>query len=860
MRPIAPNLIVRCRLAMALMAACVASTLAPAKAADEPAAAISDEDARFFETRIRPLLATHCWKCHGEKKQEYGLRLDSRAAVLKGSDDGQVVIPGMAAKSKLVEAIRYAGDIKMPPEPDIKLADHQIEAVAAWIDRGMPWPTQPASETSLTGDALLAHARANHWAFQPVRHAPAATVKNEAWCAGPIDRYTLAALEAKGLAPSPPADRRTLIRRATFDLVGLPPTFDEVEDFVHEKSPDAYERLIDRLLSSPAFGERWGRHWLDVARYADTRGYAFGRERRFPYAYTYRDYVIGALNADLPYDRFVTEQLAADRLELGDDKRSLAALGFLTVGRRFDNQPDDMDDRIDTVTRGLLGLTAACARCHDHKYDPIPTEDYYSLYGVFASTVEPPEQPVIGKPAAVAAFAEFQKKLTEFKGELDAFVAKEQPALIDALRRKTPEYFVHLATNPQEQQADGRAMLLFGPDDLRPKVIDRWRRYIKRRAKPDHPEFGPWARLLKLPDELFAEQSTAVLAAVEADPAINPLVKKALASTPPKTKADVARVYGQLLCEVYDQRDAKDPPPGAVALRKILLEKETPTDVQRDELLELLDRKHVEQLEKLHKQLEHHQAHSQNAPPRAMMVVDAPKPFDPYVFVRGNQFRHGKPVPRQFLQVVAGPERKPFAQGSGRLELARAIASPQNPLTARVIANRLWMHHFGRPLVESPSDFGLRTSPPTHPELLDYLASELVVHNWSLKNLHRRMMLSATYRQASGHRPECAAADPENRLVWRANRRRLEFEALRDAVLAVAGRLESRIGGPPFDLMAQPAIGRRTVYALVDRQDLPNVLRVFDFASPDQSAAQRPQTTVPQQALFLLNGALVAEQ
>ena len=562
--------------------------------------------------------------------------------------------------------------------------------------------------------------RESHWAFRPVRRPELPRVRDTEWGTGAVDRFVLARLEAAALEPSRRADRVTLIRRATFDLTGLPPTPDEVADFADDRTPGAFAKVVDRLLDSPRYGERWGRHWLDVARYADTKGYAFQRERRYPFSYTYRDYVVRALNDDLPYDRFILEQLAADFLPESDDARVLAGLGFLTVGRKFNQRHLDIDDQIDVVTRGLMGLTVACARCHDHKYEEILTEDYYSLYGVFASSKEPDELPLIGNPEDSPGYDAYRRELAKLQKDVHEFLVKK------------------------------------------------------------HAE--------------------------------------------------------------YIQREG------------------VPADITLEQVTRHLDRADRNKYRELERKVDKHKVESESAPPRAMILVDLPEPSEPHVLVRGNPGRPGKAVPRQFLALLAGEDREPFTNGSGRLELARAIIDPENPLTARVMVNRVWMHHFGEPLVTTPSDFGVRSDSPSHPELLDYLAWSFMTGDWSLKRLHRQIMLSETYQQESVERPECARVDPENRLLWRMNRRPLEFEALRDSALALSGRVDLSVGGRPVNLLATPSSRRRTIYGFIDRQDLPNLLRVFDFASPDQSSARRPRTTVPQQALFLMNSSFIREQ
>jgi len=860
-----------------------------ADASDKPAtdsARPADPAAeQFFETRVRPLLASRCFGCHGEKKQESSLRLDSRQAVLTGGDNGRAVVVGKPAESPLVKAVRREGDVVMPPEDKDKLSAEEVGILEQWIAQGLAFPGGASSASSgvPTGEARFDYDRQNHWAYQPIRQPQEPQVKLSDWIARPLDRFVLARQEAAGLSPSPPADKYTLIRRATFDLTGLPPTATEVEAFVNDAAPDAYERLVDRLLESPRYGERWGRHWLDVARYGDSKGYAFARERRYPYAYTYRDWVIEAFNRDLPYDQFLLLQLAADRLPHEPNDPNLAALGLLTVGRKFNNRNDDLDDQVDVVTRGLMGLTVACARCHDHKYDAIPTEDYYSLYGVFANCREPDDLPMIGTPEQSAANEKFQQELQKRQRALDEFVAEKKREEEDRARRRVAAYLARVVTDGDDELLDKMPAFSIGRDDLRRRLIDRWKDYLRDKTGGEHAVFGPWHELLALADEGFADKATEVLARWEAKPEgtnsgqLNPLVKAALAAEPPASKLDVARVYGQLLEKTYAQSQQQDEADRDRSRRRgrrgrgdrqlspqeqllqVLLADGTPTDLPDDDLRRYFNRADRNRYSELKKKIEEHQVNSPAAPPRAMVVVDVDRPGDQRVLIRGNPRRPGETVPRHFLRILAGKDRSKFSDGSGRLDLARAIVDPANPLTARVIVNRVWMHHFGEPLVSTPSDFGVRSDPPTQPEVLDQLSRYLIDNGWSLKKLHRQIMLSATYQQASDDRPECRKSDPENRLLWRANRRRMGFEATRDALLYAAGRLDETRGGRPVDIV-DPKNRRRTVYGEVDRQDLPNLYRAFDFASPDQSSPRRPQTSVPQQALFLINSPFVAEQ
>ncbi|MGV3719794.1 MAG: PSD1 and planctomycete cytochrome C domain-containing protein [Actinomycetota bacterium] len=699
---------------MGLAAQSVVLYAAAAPAPPKPAAPapISREAEEFFEKRVRPVLVENCFSCHGTKSQFAGLRVDSLAAMLKGTDLGKTaLVPGDPAKSPLIQVLSHTGGVKMPPQGKLPAAD--IEALTAWVKMGAPWPGAGAAAAPAAADPL------KHWSFQPIRKARIPSVKAKAWVKNPIDSFVLAKLEAKGLQPAKAADRRSLIRRVTFDLTGLPPTTREISDFVADTAPNAWEKVVDRLLASPHYGERWGRKWLDVARYSDTLGYLVQpSERRYPYAYTYRDYVIRAFNEDKPYNQFVKEQLAADQLEL-KDRRDLAALGFLTVGSHFLNSRQEIiDDRIDVVTRGFQAMTVQCARCHDHKYDPIPTADYYSLYAVFDAANEPGELPKIGE----------------------------------------------------------------APD--------------------------------------------------------------------PKSAQAFEREYSELQKKIADMRAEK---------------------------------KDVGALERQAKALLITHAGS---PPRAMVLADNPNPGKQRIFLRGNPGTPGDEVPRQYLRAVEGPDRKPFTKGSGRLELAETLVAADNPLTSRVLVNRLWMGHFGRGLVATPSDFGLRGEAPTHPELLDWLATVFMSTRqsgngstdrtnidplspslidphgcgWSLKKLHRLMLLSNTYQQSSEGSAATVKADPENRLVGRFNRQRLDFEELRDAMLAVSGELDATLYGRSVNVVEDLKATRRTVYAFIDRQDLPTLLRTFDYPDANAHAGQRFSTIVPQQSLFLMNNAFVHDR
>ena len=660
-----------------------------------PAHSAEGDPIAYFEKHVRPIFVEKCQSCHGPKKQQGSLRVDSRKALLEGGDTGPALVVGKPDESLLVKAIRRQGKLKMPSREADKLLPAEVEAIATWVKMGAPWPAEKAVVVS-----TIAEVRKSHWAFRPVVKATPPATRDAAWAVTPVDRFILAKLEAKGLTPSPQADRVTIIRRLSFDLLGLPPSPEEVEAFVADARPDAYERLVETMLASPAYGERWGRHWLDVARYADTKGYVFTEERRYPFAFTYRDYVIDALNADLPYDEFILHQLAADRLFPGPDRRPLAAMGFLTLGRRFlNNTHDIIDDRIDVVTRGLMGLTVSCARCHDHKFDPIPTRDYYSLAGIYMGTnmSDAPLAPA----AEVKVFTEAQGKLKQSEDTL------------------------------KKAQTD---------------LKDRKGGFLG-----------------------VAVQTFAVRVGTE----------------------EVAK-----------------------------LKKEMPP-----------------------------------APPVAHVVSGNGPGMK--VYIRGNPATTGENAPKGFLQVLPSPA----AAGSNftRLDLANAIASKDNPLTARVIVNRAWAWHFGRGLVNTPSNFGALGDRPSHPELLDWLAVNFMRNGWSMKWLHKQIMTTATYQLESKPDLDNDKSDAANVYLWRGTRKRLDIEDWRDTLLAVSGNLDPKSGGPTFDLRDANA-KRRTVYAKVSRHELDGLLRLFDFPDANVTADKRTVTTVPQQQLFALNSDFMVSQ
>jgi hypothetical protein len=703
----------------------------------------------------------------------------------------------------------------------------------------------------------------SHWSFHPPQPVHPPAVRQTNWPRNEIDHFILARLESEGIAPPPPADPRTLIRRMSFDLTGLPPTLDEVNRFVSEPDRNvATTRLIDSLLASPSHGERWARHWLDLARYSDTKGYVYGREeRRFVHAPAYRDWVIRAFNTDLPYDRFLMLQIAADQL-VEPGSPDLVAMGFLTGGRRFLGVTHDIiDDRIDVVCRSTLGLTVSCARCHDHKYDPIPTEDYYSLYGVFRAADE----------RLVPLIESEDAELAKRRSKLRETMTLRRTEAGARLRSRAGEYLaaqLELHNYPEE----GFEQIL-GPDDLIPMSVRRWRDHLRQNRDELHPIFGVWHALMTpevLADPDYASRATVILQHLLGSSTVNPRIAAAFAS-PPSEAREVARRYGRVFNEVdaewqrllASSRETGVPPPtrladpAAEAIRQFLYAPDSPTVIPDTGIVNieyLLPTPVTEELWKLQSEVDRRWI--ELGTPTALMLTDRIDDPLPRVFRRGSPSQPGREIPRQFVSAISGPDRQPFQKGSGRLELAQAIASRDNPLTARVLVNRVWQHHFGNGLVRTPSDFGLRASEPSHPELLDWLAQQFMADGWSLKALHRRILSSATYQAVGGSGPE---SDPENRLLSRFPPRRLDLEQLRDAMLAVSGELDSNRSATSMELL-DPANRRRTLYALVDRQFLPGTFRTFDFANPDLHVAVRHETTVPQQGLFFLNGPFAAQR
>lgn len=712
------------------------------QAAPSADAALTPEQVAFFESKIRPVLATKCASCHSEDSEKVrgGLLVDSRDGLLRGGDSGPAIVPGNPDESLLIQAIRYGDDSpQMPPKG--KLPDEVIADFERWVNQGAPDPRTQAKGTAGHAGVDVEKGR-SFWSFQAPRKVEPPEVKDAAWPRGEIDRFVLAKLEEKGLRPVADADRPALIRRVTFDLIGLPPTPEQVKAFVDDQSPDAFARVVDGLLGSERFGERWGRHWLDVARYAESSGKV---NFAYPQAWRYRDWVIDAFNRDKPYDQFIREQIAGDLLPADDTRQRAAqviATGFLAIGSKAHNTLDrkqflvDLaDEQIDVTTQAFLGLTVACARCHDHKFDPIPQRDYYALSGIFQST-----QTCYGTLSGV-------------------------------IQSNNPSPLIELS-----EEAD--------PPSALPKLTEAGREALRKQL-----------------DEAIAARE---------------------AMSPQDRNFTTKGFLTNARISTLRYRLASYRPDGT---------------------------------------------------PRAfaMGVRDRDEPVDSPLYVRGELDQPAELVPRGFVQVISDGTPPPVSEGSGRRELADWLASRENPLTARVMVNRVWLHLFGRGLVPTPDNFGAAGQPPSHPELLDFLAVSFMDQGWSVKTLIRQIVLSRAYQLSTTVDDRNLEVDPDNALVWRMSPRRLEAEALRDAVLAISGRLVLK---PPAGTVvartgegfaglarafAQDAIDpHRSVYLPIVRDQLPESLALFDFADPSLVTSERAGTTVPAQALYLMNSPWIA--
>ncbi len=863
----------------------------------------------FFEKRVRPVLVERCYECHGEKKQKGGLRLDSAAAVLKGGDSGAVLVPGQPEKSLLIKVVSWSDpDLQMPPKN--KLPDAEIAALTEWVKRGAPDPrTNLQSQIS-----NFKSPPTNHWAYQPLKKSATPAIKDSSWPRTDIDRFIAARLDAKQIRPNPDADRATLLRRAYYDLIGLPPTPEQMDSFVNDKSPDAFARVVDRLLASPQFGERWGRHWLDVARYAESvtlRGFVFKE------AWRYRDYVIESFNEDLPFDQFIREQIAGDLLDsktISEKRRRMIATTFLALGNtnleeqdKAQLRMDIVDEQLDTIGKAMLAQTIGCARCHDHKFDPIPTRDYYAMAGILRNTTTVTNANVSGwlelplpvEPEQEKFFATheqqvaaMQKEIKSAKDAAKTLAGKNsepksgrdfQPAVVaasalpglvvDSAQAKAVGEWKHSQFSKHyigdgyvhdDLKGKGEKTLTFQPD------LKKAGRYEVRFAY----QHGT-TRATNVPVTVFhADGETTVLVNEQEAPVLDGRFVSlgqfrfegngfgsALVSnegTQGHVTADAVQFLPAEVAEVAaSTSDAKKKPAAKADTVNVSAE------------LKTLEAK----LKKLQE--------SGPKRPLVMSVREEEKIEDTFIHVRGSVHNLGAKAPRGFLQVatLGTPPLVPEKQ-SGRREFADWIASPSNPLTARVMVNRTWHWLFGAGLVRTTDNFGTMGEMPSHPELLDHLATQFIAQGWSVKKLVREIVLSRTYQLtsvAAGVNPQpsdlssraftgAATNDLENRLFWRANRRRLDAECIRDTMLSVSAQLSVERGGPSFKATQSADYGfnstesRRSVYVPAFRNALPEIFEAFDFADPSMVVGVRNVSTVAPQALFLMNHPFVREQ
>ena len=852
------------------------------------AATPSADSPDFFETRIRPLLATNCYSCHADS-QLGGLRVDSRESILKGGKSGPAMVPGDPDKSVLIRAVRQT-DPKLKMPMGGKLKSQEIDDLTAWVKAGAMWPAAPVTMKPVvnvkSGEYVITPEQRAFWSFQPLTKPQVPSPRDSKWAKTDIDRFVLAKLEQEGLQPVKTADKRTLIRRATLDVTGLPATFEEIEAFEKDDSPDAFVKVVDRLLASPQYGERWGRIWLDVARYGedDYRSLdPMGRGHNpYLFAYLYRDWVIKAFNDDMPYDLFVKAQLAGDLLEEKSRAKMLPALGFLGQGPWFyDNgaveitRADERHDRVDVVSRGFLGLTVGCARCHDHKYDPIPTKDYYSLAGVFLNTMYH-EYPLVPQ-SVVDEYKKREKEIEAREKLMGEFSSVESTQLGEALAFQAAKYMqaVWKITGDKKDEV----AVVADKDKLDYELLERW---IKFLAKPPthYPYLIKWQEMIKnkgtaAEAKKLAEEFQATLVAVmferhEIKEENEIIVAKALPGTKKKKPSNLPNEFvtnddfcpgcglelkslpiekTNLFTDVF-QRDLgeNDNPvlmpermkPGLLSFRGWGLERQL--SPERRAYIEGL-RADIETLRKA--QPPHF--------PYVHGVQEVEKPQELRISLRGSPFNLGDEAPRHFLSVL---EPVALARGSGRIDLAEQIV--KQPIAMRVMVNRVWRAHFGTGIVDTPSNFGVTGERPTNPELLEYLAQWFVENGMSVKKLHRELMLSSVYQLSDEQSKANYEKDAGNRFYWRANRHRMDAEQIRDSILMVADDLDPKIGGPSEDL--KPEGRRRTVYGKVSRYRLDDYLQLFDFPSPNLSAEKRFITTVPLQRLFFMNSDFVQQR
>ena len=824
----------------------------------------------YFETKIRPILVTKCQACHSAALRTAGLDLSSAEGFRKGGDSGALVQGSDPSESRLLRAVSYEGQIKMPPTGRLK--SEEISALQQWVQMGSPWPSEPAMATKKTKPVSDLTELRKFWSFQPVRKVAPPAVRDTDWVKNPIDAFILAKLEEKKLKPAPPADKVTLLRRATFDLTGLPPTEKEIRDFLADKSEDAFTRVIDRLIDSPRYGERWGRHWMDVARYADSTG--ADEDHRYPYAWRYRDYVIESFNRDIPYDRFIREQIAGDLLPADTpgevNVRGVVATGFLALGPKLIAEQDKVkmfydivDEQIDVTSRAFLGLTVACARCHDHKFDPISTQDYYSLASIFASSKQLVNieklvselyfAPLVPKDVA-DRYQAHQTQINDTQKEINDLLAEEGANYRDALAPRLADYMLAAGrvyrdgATPEEAAAERQ---------LDKAIVEKWADYLKPTAER-RAHLEPWYNASATArEEIAAEYRKNFIATATVRRQTLAKWREESAAAKAAGKEPPAAPKFQAGADRFFTEVASGKGPFA------LPEKE------RESVLSESGRVRLASLEGALKQLKDS---GPPEPPLACAIAEG-KITEQRVFVRGNPENQGELVPKRFPMVLASDWQPPITSGSGRSELADWLADPANPLPARVMANRIWQWHFGQGIVRTPSNFGIAGERPTHPELLDYLANSFIERGWSIKSMHRLLMSSNAYQMGSLVSPEALDHDADNALWSRFPARRLQMEEIRDGLLTLDGSLDLTMGGALLSgrgtdkefsddrksLNPDQSL-RRTVYLPLRRSNLPSVLTLFDFGDATTPGEGRSQTNVAPQALYMMNSDFVAKQ
>jgi cytochrome c553 len=825
----------------------------------------------LFEKRVRPVLVARCQSCHGGKQPRAGLDLTSAAGLARGADSGPVVDVKNPEESALLKAVGYLERIKMPPTG--KLAEAEIAALREWVRAGAPW----AGATATVAPASkppggYSRAQREFWSFRPLKRTAPPAVGNEAWVRTPVDRFILAKLEQHGLSPAREADKLTLLRRATLDLTGLPPTEGEIAAFLSDTAPDAYERVIERLLASPRYGEKWGRHWLDVARYADSTG--ADEDHRYVHSWRYRDYVIESFNRDVPYHQFIREQIAGDLLPppAGEavNRRGIIATGFLALGPKLIAEQDKVkmlydaiDEEIEVTGKAILGLTLACARCHDHKFDPISTKDYYALASIFASTrqfekIEGTVSKLLFVPLAdretAAAWESHQKRMEAKQQEIDQVVGEQARRYRDRLAPRMADYMVAARAVYAGKQAVEEVVAATG---LNRMVLERWVEYL-RPSRERRAHLEAWQEAA--PErwrEVAREYQEKFMATVRS---------REQAQAEWRKRADAAKSEG------------KQPPPAPVFFAgddRFFTEVTSgkgPLALPDKEREPVFAEDARRRYARLQAELKSMKENPPAEPPFACGVVEG-EVVEQAVFHRGNPEAKGEIVPKRFPLVLAGEEQPAIRQGSGRRELAEWLASESNALAQRVIVNRIWQWHFGEGLVRTPSNFGITGERPTHPELLEWLAGEFLRRGQSIKSMHRLLMLSSSYRMASETTAVKREKDADNRLLSRFPMRRLTVEEMRDSLLAIDGSLDTEMGGTM--LMGQGTdkefsderksldpdqSRRRLVYLPLRRSNLPTLLNLFDFGDATTHNESRTQTNVAPQALFMMNSRFVAER